>query len=225
MSGVVLTLQSVNDNILMNTKYYKRVKALAFFTIAYNLIEGLVSVFFGAQDETLTLFGFGVDSFIEVISGIGILQMVMRIENNSGNSQSRFEITALKITGWSFYVLSVGLVAGALLDLYQGQKPETTLWGVIISVISIMTMGFLYRSKIHYGKLLNSEAIIADGNCTLVCIYMSVVLLISSAVYEITGIAWIDAAGAVGLAWFSFNEGKEAFEKAKGKLCTCHDEK
>lgn len=209
----------------MNTTYYKKVKALALFTIVYNLIEGLVSVFFGAQDETLTLFGFGIDSFIEVISGIGILQMVMRIENNSGNSQSRFEITALKITGWSFYVLSVGLVAGALLDLYHGRKPETTLWGVIISVISIAAMGFLYRSKIHYGKLLNSEAIIADGNCTLVCIYMSVVLLVSSAIYEITGIAWIDAAGAVGLAWFSFNEGKEAFEKAKGKLCTCHDEK
>ena len=76
-------------------------------------------------------------------------------------------------------------------------------------------MAFLYRSKIHYGKLLNSEPIIADGNCTLVCIYMSVVLLISSAVYEITGIGWIDAAGAFGLAWFSFNEGKEAFKKQK----------
>jgi divalent metal cation (Fe/Co/Zn/Cd) transporter len=207
----------------METEYYKKVKALALFTIIYNLIEGLVSVFFGVNDETLTLFGFGVDSFIEVVSGIGILQMVMRIENNYGNSRSRFEITALRITGWSFYVLSVGLVAGALIDLYQGHRPETTLWGVIISVVSIITMAYLYKSKINYGKRLNSEAIIADGNCTLVCIYMSAVLLISSAVYEITGIAWIDAAGAIGLAWFSFNEGKEAFEKAKGKLCNCND--
>jgi divalent metal cation (Fe/Co/Zn/Cd) transporter len=207
----------------METEYYKKVKALALFTIVYNLIEGLVSVFFGVHDETLTLFGFGVDSFIEVVSGIGILQMVMRIEKNYGNSRSGFEITALRITGWSFYVLSIGLVAGAIIGLYQGHKPETTLWGVIISVVSIVIMGFLYKSKIHYGKLLNSEAIIADGNCTLVCIYMSVVLLISSAVYEITGIAWIDAVGAVGLSWFSFNEGKEAFEKAKGKLCNCND--
>ena len=64
----------------MDTRYYKKVKTLAIFTIAYNIIEGIVSVFFGAQDETFTLFGFGFDSFIEVISGIGILQMVTRIE-------------------------------------------------------------------------------------------------------------------------------------------------
>ena len=93
--------------------------------------------------------------------------------------------------------------------------------GAFISGISIVVMFFLYRSKIYFGKKLNSEPVIADGRCTLVCIYMSIVLLVSSVIYEITGIGWIDSIGALGLAWFSFKEGKEAFEKAKGKQYSC----
>lgn len=207
----------------MLNRYYKRVLLLAIFTIAYNIIEGLISLILGLRDETLALFGFGVDSFIEVISGLGILQMVIRIRRNPGSSRTSFEVRALRITGTSFYLLTLGLVAGAATNIYQGHKPETTFWGVIISGISIVVMWFLYRSKIHYGKLLNSEPVKADGKCTLVCIYMSVVLLVSSAIYELTGIGWIDSAGALGLAWLSFREGKEAFEKARGKETCCED--
>ena len=85
-------------------------------------------------------------------------------------------------------------------------------------------MLFLYRSKIYYGNKLNSEPVIADGRCTLVCIYMSVVLIISSGIYELTGIGWVDSVGALGLAWFSFKEGKEAFKKTNGKKCCCSGE-
>ena len=204
--------------------YYKRVLWLAIFTIVYNIAEGVISVILGMQDETLALFGFGVDSFIEVISGLGILQMVIRIRRNPGSSRTPFEIRALRITGTSFYLLTLGLVAGAVINISQGHKPETTFWGVIISGVSLAVMWFLYRSKIYYGKLLNSEPVVADGKCTLVCIYMSVVLLVSSGIYELTGIGWVDSAGALGLAWLSFREGKEAFEKARGKECCCAEE-
>jgi len=64
------------------------------------------------------------------------------------------------------------------------------------------------------GRKLNAEPVIADARCTLVCIYMSVVLLVSSVIYELTGFGWVDTLGAIGLAWFSFSEGREAFEKA-----------
>jgi len=196
---------------------------LAIFTIVYNLAEGIISVMLGIQDETLALFGFGVDSFIEVLSGFGILQMVIRIDKNPGSSRTRFEITALRITGSSFYILTLGLLAGATINFYTGHKPESTFWGVVISGISILVMFWLYRSKIHYGKKLNSEPVISDGKCTLVCLYMSIVLLLSSAIYELTGFGWVDTIGALGLAWFSFNEGREAFEKARGKEC-CTEE-
>ncbi|MBN1791121.1 MAG: cation transporter [Bacteroidales bacterium] len=207
----------------MEDKYYKRVYWLAIFTIGYNLVEGILSVLFGIQDETLALLGFGIDSFVEVISGIGILQMVIRIKNIPGSSRSLFEKKALRITGGAFYLLAVGLMAGAVVNILQGHKPETTLWGVIISIVSLLVMYWLYRSKIYYGKKLNAEPVIADGRCTLVCIYMSVILLISSFIYELTGFGWIDTIGALGLAWLSFTEGREAFEKAAGRECGCHD--
>jgi len=193
---------------------YDKVYGLAVFTIAYNFVEGLVSIWFGIGDETLALFGFGVDSFVEVISGIGILQMVIRIRNNPESAISKFERSSLRITGFSFYLLAAGLVAGALINIIIGHKPETTLWGIVISVISILIMYWLYSSKMVCGRKLNAEPVIADARCTLVCIYMSVVLLVSSVIYELTGFGWVDTLGAIGLAWFSFSEGREAFEKA-----------
>jgi divalent metal cation (Fe/Co/Zn/Cd) transporter len=205
----------------MEEKYYKRVLWLAIFTIGYNLIEGLVSVWFGMVDETLTLFGFGVDSFVEVISGIGILQMVIRIRKNPNSPHSRFEKRALQITGGGFYLLAAGLVIGAVLNIFHGHKPTTTLWGIVVSIISLIVMFWLYRAKIKYGRKLKAEPVIADGKCTLICIYMSIVLLVSSVIYEFTGFGWVDTVGALGLAWFSFSEGKEAFEKATGKECEC----
>jgi divalent metal cation (Fe/Co/Zn/Cd) transporter len=77
------------------------------------------------------------------------------------------------------------------------------------------------NAKKRIGKKLNSTPIIADANCTKICVYMSIVLLISSLIYEFTGFAYADAIGAAGLIYFSISEGKEAFEKAKSKECAC----
>jgi len=175
----------------------------------------------GYADETLTLLGFGVDSFIEVMSGIGIAVMILRIRLNPRSSKSIFEKTALKITGTAFYLLSAGLFAGIVINLIKHHKPETTLWGVVISLVSIVVMVWLMNAKKNIGKKLQSEPIIADANCTKVCVYMSLVLLASSLVYELTGFAYADVIGAAGLIYFSISEGREAFEKAKGKECNC----
>jgi divalent metal cation (Fe/Co/Zn/Cd) transporter len=202
-------------------KFYRQAYWLSLFTIFYNIIEGIVSMAIGYSDETLSLFGFGADSFIEVMSGVGIAIMILRIKQNPNSPKSTFEKTALKITGTAFYLLSVGLFAGIILNLITHHKPETTLWGVIISLISIVVMTWLMNSKKSIGKKLQSAPIIADANCTKVCIYMSIVLLISSLVYELTGFAYADVIGAAGLIYFSISEGKEAFEKAKGKEDIC----
>lgn len=201
--------------------FYKRAFWLSLFTIFYNIIEGVVSMALGYADETLSLFGFGADSFIEVLSGIGIAIMITRIRQNPDSPKSRFEITALKITGTAFYLLSAGLLAGIILNIIYKHKPETTIWGIVISLISIAVMIWLMNAKKSIGKKLHSEPIISDANCTRVCVYMSVVLLISSLVYELTGFAYADAIGAAGLIYFSVSEGREAFEKAKGKSCSC----
>jgi divalent metal cation (Fe/Co/Zn/Cd) transporter len=201
------------------TSLYKNAYHLSLFTIFYNIAEGLVSMILGYKNDTLTLFGFGVDSFIEVMSGIGIAVMILRIQQNPKSSKNEFEIKALKITGTSFYLLSAGLLIGIIINIINNHKPETTLWGIIISIISIMVMVWLMTAKRSVGKKLHSEPIISDSNCTKVCVYMSIVLLASSLIYELTGFAYADAIGAAGLIYFSISEGKEAFEKAKGKNC------
>jgi divalent metal cation (Fe/Co/Zn/Cd) transporter len=205
-------------------QYWQYALWLALFTIGYNLIEGLVSIAFGVQDEALTLFGFGVDSFIEVMSGIGILAMVLRIRRNPDTPRSQFERTALRVTGSAFYLLAVGLAVTAAYNLLTAHKPTTTVPGLIISIISIAIMWALVRGKRTVGRALDSAPILADANCTLVCIYMSLVLLAASLVYQLTGFGFVDSLGALGLIYFSVREGKESFEKAAGLECDCEDE-
>jgi len=197
--------------------FYRQVYLLSIFTIVYNLIEGLVSVILGYSDETLSLAGFGVDSFVEMVSGIGILMMVLRIRKNTDSPVSSFEVTALKITGYGFFVLSVGLVAGIIVSLMERHKPESTFWGTIIAIVSMGVMAWLYSSKRRLGKDLDSQPVLSDARCTLVCIYMSAVLLAASGIYELTGFAYADVLGAAGLTWFSVTEGREALEKAAKK--------
>ena len=203
-------------------RLYKLAFGLALFTIFYNIAEGLVSTWLGYEDESLALFGFGIDSFIEVISGLGIAHMIIRIQAKPDQSHDRFERRALRITGFSLYALAAGLVISGIYNIVTHHKPETTFWGIVIALISIAAMWMLIRGKIRVGKQLSSDAILADAECTRVCIYMSVILLISSGIYELTGFAYIDSIGSLGLSYFAFSEAKESFEKAKNNtLCSC----
>ncbi len=202
---------------------YKTAFGLALFTIFYNVVEGIISTYLGFEDESLALFGFGTDSFIEVISGLGIAHMVLRIKKNPESNRDSFERTALRITGVAFYILVVGLVVSSLYNIWIGHRPLTTFWGVVISVVSILIMWILVLWKRRVGKQLDSAPILADANCTLVCVYMSIILLVSSGIYELFNIPYIDSLGTLGLAYFAFKEGKECFEKANSdKHCCCN---
>jgi len=109
----------------LETQLYRRAFYLSLFTIFYNIIEGILSMIIGYHDETLTLFGFGVDSFIEVMSGTGIAVMILRIRQNPGSQKNKFEIKALKITGSAFYLLSAGLLAGIIVNIITRHKPRS----------------------------------------------------------------------------------------------------
>ena len=194
---------------------------LAIITILYNTIEGVVSVMFGYEDETLALFGFGLDSFVEVISGIGVLHMLVRMKTANIEKHDSFEKTALRITGIAFLILSAGLVVGSIVNIANNIKPTTTLVGMIVSSISIITMYFLMKAKLKVGNELKSDAIIADANCTKACFYLSFILLASSGLYEIFGIVYLDILGALGISYFAFKEGREALEKVKSNNISC----
>ena len=194
---------------------------LAVITVLYNVVEGLISIYFGMAHETLALFGFGLDSFVEVISGVGIWHMVLRIRQNGDEHRDKFEKTALKITGTVFYLLAIGLLVTSIYNLINGSRPETTLWGVIIASVSILVMWWLIYNKKKIGIQLNSDAMIADANCTKACMQLSFVLFASSIGYELFGIRQIDAIGSLIIAGIAFREGREAFEKAKNQNNCC----
>lgn len=202
---------------------YRTAFILSIITILYNILEGAVSAYFGYADETLVLFGFGIDSFIEVLSGIGIAHMIIRFRNNHFEEENRFEKTALVITGVSFYILAAGLAVTVLINIFTQHRPETGFWGIIISLVSIATMYFLMKVKISVGTRLQSRPILSDAGCTKVCLYMSVILLASSAVFQLTGISFFDSIGAAGLAYYSYREGRECFEKSgdPDSSCSC----
>ena len=207
------------DKAADRLKLYRQAILLAQITVFYNLLEGLVSVILGLGDETLSLFGFGLDSFVEVISGIGIWHMVKRMQRHPDENPDQFEQRALRITGGAFFLLAIGLVLMAGINLYTGHQPETTVWGIIILTISILTMWALIHFKVRVGRQLGSDAILADAECTKTCLYLSFILLLASVGYELTGFGGIDAIWAITLSVFSYREGREAFEKASGKVC------
>lgn len=215
-------MEMQTSSISSEKKLYNIAYWLAVFTIVYNLIEGIVATILGFEDETLALFGFGLDSFIEMISGMGIVYMIMRIRKSPHSERSEFENTALRITGYSFYALVAGLTVTSIYNILTAHKPETTFWGMIISSISILVMLVLIYGKLKVGKELNSAAILADASCTKICIYMSCVLLVSSGIYELTGFIYADSIGTLGLAWFSLQEGRECFEKVRNNAHHCH---
>ena len=202
-------------------RLYRTAALLALITIFYNIAEGVISVWFGAEDETLSLFGFGLDSFVEVISGIGIWHMVRRLDRGEHEDRDPFERRALRITGSAFYLLAVGLVVTAIISFSQGHRPVTTKWGIVVSIISIIAMQALIHYKVKVGTALSSPSILADAACTRTCLQLSVVLLAASAGYALTGIGYLDSIGSVAIAALSIREGREAMQKARGLACSC----
>ncbi len=197
---------------------------LVLFTIFYNVAEGIVSVWFGAGEETLSLFGFGLDSFVEVLSGVGVAHLLYRSREIPAALRDGFERTALRITGTGFYLLAAGLIVGSVYNIITGHRPESGIPGIVISLISLILMFLLMNAKRITGELMKSDALIADASCTKTCFYLSGILLFSSLIFEMTGFGFIDSFGSLGIAWYAYKEGKEAFGKAKSGVlkCTCH---
>ena len=200
-------------------------KTLAVFTILYNLVEGLVSMGFGWSDDSLALFGFGADSFIEVFSALLVLWRLRA--DACGDDLIARERKAAKGIGWLLLLLAAGVIGGSLLQLKAAAHPRTTLPGVIVSLASLGFMVFLWRAKLTAAKALDSRAVAGDAACSLACVQLSAILFAGSLLFLVLpSLWWVDSAAALALALFIAKEGWEMRRAAMREDfdggCGCH---
>jgi len=200
-------------------------QGLALFTILYNLAEGFVSMGFGWHDESLALFGFGADSFIEVASA-GLVLWRLREEGRGCRASTREQGATFGI-GLLFLLLGSGAALGAMGQLWAHAHPTTTVPGVAISLLSLGFMCFLWRAKKRAATSLDSRTLEGDAACSLACIQLSGVLLGGSLLFWVAPVLWwVDAAAALLLSVFIAREGL-AMVRASRRAdfsggCGCH---
>ncbi|HJW43997.1 MAG TPA: cation transporter [Geothrix sp.] len=193
----------------------RRALWLSTLTIAYNLAEGLVSMAFGWADDSIALFGFGADSFIEVASALLVLWKLL----DHGNLER--ERKATRAIGWLFLALTAGIAGGALLQLTAQRHPPTTVPGLVISLLSLSFMVFLWRAKLQAARALDSATVAADAACSLACIQLSLVLFAGSLLFLLApALWWVDAMAALALALLIGKEGVGMVRAARSAAFT-----
>ncbi len=194
----------------MKERYRKKALLLSFATVGYNLVEGVVAVLVGIATNSSALLGFGLDSFIESLSGS---VMIWRFgKNRSEEDEERVEQKAQKLVAYTFFILGAYVLFDASKQLITHQEPEKSLFGIVVAVLSLLIMPALTLAKYRTGKQLKSKSLIADSKQTLACVIMSVTLLLGVGLNYIFGLWWADPIAGITIALLLFHEGKEALE-------------
>jgi divalent metal cation (Fe/Co/Zn/Cd) transporter len=192
----------------------RRGKHLEYFTIAWNSLEGLVAVVAGALAGSISLLGFGMDSFIEVTSGT-VLLWRMSVDANV-RKRERNEELSLRIVGVCFLALAAYVGYESVSDLVSKKAPEHSIPGIILACVSLVVMPLLSRAKKKVGNELGSAAMHADAKQTDFCVYLSVILLLGLVLNAALGWWWADPAAALMMVPLIAREG---FEAMKGETC------
>lgn len=192
----------------------RRGKRLEYFTIAWNSVEGLAAVVAGALAGSISLVGFGIDSFIEVTSG-SVLLWRMSVDADA-RKRERNEKLSLKIVGVCFLALAAYIGYQSISDLVSKKAPEHSVPGIILACVSLVVMPLLSRAKKKVGNELGSVAMHADARQTDLCAYLSAILLTGLLLNAALGWWWTDPAAALVMVPLIANEGLKAI---KGMRC------
>jgi divalent metal cation (Fe/Co/Zn/Cd) transporter len=191
-----------------------RGKRLEYFTIVWNCLEGLVALVAGAAAGSISLVGFGFDSFVEVTSGAALLWR-MAVDSDE-HTRERNERLSLRIVGTCFLLLSAYVAYESIFDLVSRKAPEHSLPGIILACVSLIVMPVLSRAKRDVGNRLGSAAMRADAKQTDFCVYLSALLLVGLLLNALLGWWWADPAAALIMVPLI---AKEGIEGVKGKSC------
>ena len=173
---------------------------LEVFTVAWNAVEGVVAIGAGIATGSVSLIGFGADSFIEVISAVALLWRLRKAgPNASAEERGEAERRALYMVAATFFFLAAYIAYEAVGALLSGEGPEDSTVGLVLSVVSLLVMPALAYGKQRTGREMGSEALKADAVETWVCSYLSLALLAGVGLNAAFGWWWADPVGAVAM--------------------------
>lgn len=198
----------------MAKDFYKKAINLEYFTIGYNILEGVLSILAGFLAGSIALIGFGVDSAIESISGGILLWRLVKHGSISLDEEETVERSAIRFVGYSFFILGTYVLIESVKKLYFHVAPEPSLFGIVIAVFSLITMPVLSLRKFRVAREIASKSLEADSKQTLVCAMLSLALLFGLWLNYSFGIWWADPAAALVIVAFIYMEGYETLEEA-----------
>lgn len=194
--------------------FAKRGRRLEYFTIAWNTLEGLVAILFGAMAGSISLMGFGIDSFIEVTSGATLLWR-MSVDADE-QRRERNEKLSLRIVGICFIALAAYVGYESISDLLSRRRPEHSLPGIVLACVSLVVMPLLSRAKKKVGDSMSSAAMHADAKQTDFCVYLSFILLVGLLLNAALGWWWADPIAALVMVPIIAKEGVDG---VKARTC------
>ena len=191
-------------------RYGRRAQLLAGASVTYNVVEAIIAITAGMVAGSVALVGFGLDSIVEVSSGLIILWQFRH-----PLPESR-EKTALRLMAFSFFGLAAYVTFESIRSLTTGHEPESSLVGIVLAAASLVIMPFLSWAQRRTGRALGSNAVVADSTQTLLCTYMSGVLLLGLVLNATVGWWWADPIAGLVISAVAVKEGREAW---RGEGC------
>src|SRR3989337_89248 len=203
----------------MSSPLHRKALSLSYFTVGYNIIEGIVSILAGLLAGSIALIGFGLDSFVESLSGSVMIWRFRKHEQISAEEEERIEAKAVRLSAYTFFILGAYVLYESVKKLYLQEMPDPSLFGIIIAIVSIIVMPVLFYMKYRIGKTINSRSLVADSKQTLVCCILSVALLIGLGLNYLYGFWQADPIVGLVTVIFLIREGYIALKEEK--LCSC----
>ena len=189
----------------------RRSRALAWFTIAWNTIEGAVGVLSGLAAGSVALIGFGVDSYVEVFAGAVIIWRLSKERHGDAVSEAA-ERRAVRIIAATFAALAVGIAVESVRKLITSDQPDPSSVGIALTIVSLAIMPALARAKRRVGEQLGSRAVTADATQTTLCVWLSAIVLGGLVANAVLGWWWADPIAAFGVVYVAGQEAREHWQ-------------
>lgn len=197
------------------TSLHKKALLLEWFTVGYNVLEGVFSIVAGYLSGSIALIGFGLDSAIESASGIILIWRLSVTGKVSPEQEEKIEKRAVFLVGISFFILGAYVFFEAARKLYLHEHPDPSLFGIVIAALSAVIMPLLSYSKLSIARKMKSKSLEADSRQTFICSLLSIALLIGLGLNFLWGIWWADPLSALVIVVFIVREGFEALREER----------